>query len=337
MLRQIPSFWQVASRKRLHNAWQVWRSFQRAKSGKGINQRGLPVSISIEPTTTCNLRCPHCPSGLRQFSRPTGAMDDELFARILQELAPTLSYLLFYFQGEPYLNRGFLGWVEQAKKQHIFTATSTNAHYLNEKNAARTVSSGLDKLIVSLDGVTQESYEKYRVGGQLAKVEEGVRNILKWRKKLKSRTPYVLLQFIVFRHNEDQIQAVRALGKKWGVDQIAIKTAQVYDYENGEDFIPQNEKYSRYKKDKNGIFQIKNELLSHCWRMWHSAVITWDGRVVPCCFDKDAAYQMGSLREQSFQEIWQGEAYQRFRSQLFQDRKEIDICRNCTEGTQVWV
>mgnify|MGYP006269044565 CR=1 FL=1 len=337
MLRQIPSFWRTVSVPRLRNGWAVWKSFQRAKKGKGVVQRGLPVSISVEPTTTCNLRCPHCPSGLRQFTRPTGAMDDQLFNRLLNQLAPTLSYLLFYFQGEPYLNLRFLDWVQAAHERRIFTATSTNAHYLHARNAERTVRSGLDKLIVSVDGVSQASYARYRVGGKLAKVEEGVRTLLETRKRLGSRTPYVLLQFIVFRHNEDQIPAIQQLGKDWGVDEVGIKTAQIYDYENQQDFIPRNETYSRYRRDKNGLYVIKNKLLSHCWRMWHSAVVTWDGRVVPCCFDKDADHQMGSLQEHSFREIWHGDAYQRFREQLFRNRADIDICKNCTEGTEVWI
>lgn len=264
-------------------------------------------------------------------------MDDQLFNRLLNQLAPTLSYLLFYFQGEPYLNLRFLDWVQAAHERRIFTATSTNAHYLHARNAERTVRSGLDKLIVSVDGVSQASYARYRVGGKLAKVEEGVRTLLETRKRLGSRTPYVLLQFIVFRHNEDQIPAIQQLGKDWGVDEVGIKTAQIYDYENQQDFIPRNETYSRYRRDKNGLYVIKNKLLSHCWRMWHSAVVTWDGRVVPCCFDKDADHQMGSLQEHSFREIWHGDAYQRFREQLFRNRADIDICKNCTEGTEVWI
>ncbi len=264
-------------------------------------------------------------------------MQSDTFLRLLDELSPTLAYLLFYFQGEPYLNLRFLDWVAAAHQRHIFTATSTNAHYLTPENAQRTVRSGLDQLIVSLDGVTQESYAAYRVGGKLEKVQTGIQNVLQARRTARAQTPRVVLQFIVFRHNEDQIEAVRQLGKAWGVDQVSIKTAQIYDYATSHELIPHNDRYSRYRKDALGYYHIKNELLSHCWRMWHSAVITWDGRVVPCCFDKDARYQMGQLNEQSFEEIWRGEKYQKFREQIFSQRDQIDICKNCTEGTQVWV
>ena len=118
---------------------------------------------------------------------------------------------------------------------------------------------------------------------------------------------------------------------------MSIKTAQVYDYENSEGWIPDDEKLSRYKKDKNGEYVIKNKLYNHCWKLWHGAEITWDGRVLPCCFDKDAQYEMGRFPEDAdFRTIWQGEAYRAFRTQLLDSRKNIDICSNCTEGTKVW-
>jgi hypothetical protein len=79
-----------------------------------------------------------------------------------------------------------------------------------------------------------------------------------------------------------------------------LKTAQVYDYKNGNELIPENEQYSRYKKNSDGTYSIKNSLENNCWKLWHSCVITWDGKVVPCCFDKDAQYQLGDLQTHSF-------------------------------------
>jgi radical SAM protein with 4Fe4S-binding SPASM domain len=117
---------------------------------------------------------------------------------------------------------------------------------------------------------------------------------------------------------------------------VRFKTAQVYNYENGNPLIPENEKYSRYRRNSDGHYEVKNSLDNHCWRLWSACVITWDGKVVPCCFDKDAEHQLGNLNEASLQEIWNGERYRSFRSQLFRSRKEIDICANCSEGTKVW-
>jgi radical SAM protein with 4Fe4S-binding SPASM domain len=167
-------------------------------------------------------------------------------------------------------------------------------------------------------------------------VIEGTRNILAWKKKLKSKTPHTVFQFLVVKQNEHQIPEVYTLAKALGVDQVVLKTAQIYDYENGSDLIPENETYSRYRKNSDGSYSIKNKLLNQCWKMWHSCVITWDGKVVPCCFDKDAHHVFGDLTQTSFQEIWNGEKYQTFRKALLKSRSEIEICKNCTEGTKVW-
>lgn len=330
------NFLSKLSRKRVWNALKVIYSFYESKWTGKATQRGLPMSISFEPTTSCNLRCPECPSGLRSFTRPTGMLEDGLFKKTIDELSDTLLYLIFYFQGEPYLHPKFLELVKYASKKGIYTATSTNAHYLNDATARRTVESGLDRLIVSIDGTTQDVYEQYRVGGKLEKVLDGTRNILKWKRELKSKTPHVVFQFLVVQPNEHQIEDVKRLADEMGVDELGLKTAQIYDYEQGDPLIPTIDKYSRYSQKPDGAYQIKNGLDGHCWKMWHSCVITWDGKVVPCCFDKDAHYRLGDVSETSFQHLWQSDAYRQFRQTLLRSRSEIEMCKNCTEGTQVW-
>jgi radical SAM protein with 4Fe4S-binding SPASM domain len=324
------------SMRKAANAVRVLGSFYYSRMTGLPQQSGLPVSISIEPTTSCNLRCPECPSGLRAFSRPTGMLDKNFFEQTIDELAGHLLYLIFYFQGEPYLNPDFLDMVRYASSKNIYTATSTNAHYLNDENARRTVESGLDRLIISIDGTTQEVYEQYRIGGSLEKVLEGTQNVVKWKRRLKSKTPHTIFQYLVVKPNEHQVNDLKRIAKRLGVDEVAFKTAQVYDFENGNDLIPTTAKYSRYKKNEGGKWSIKNQLLNHCWKMWHSCVLTWDGTVVPCCFDKDATHSLGSLKNNSFKEIWFGEKYQAFRKNLLTSRSKIDICTNCTEGTKVW-
>lgn len=321
---------------RFINACKVLSSYYYSKwTGKAV-QWGLPISISFEPTTSCNLRCPECPSGLRSFTRPTGMLQDDFFRSTIDQLHRELFYLVFYFQGEPYLNPDFLNMVRYAAAKKIYTATSTNGHYLTEDNARRTIESGLDRLIISIDGTTQEVYEQYRVGGNLQKVLEGTRRVVAWKKKLKSRTPFIIFQFLVVKPNEHQLEDAKKLADEMGVDAIWFKTAQVYDFENDpNELIPVNAKYSRYKKTSSGT-QFKGNLTNHCWRLWHDPVITWDGLVAPCCFDKDASHRLGDLRNQSFESIWRSESYQSFRNKILQGRKNIDICSNCSEGTRVW-
>jgi radical SAM protein with 4Fe4S-binding SPASM domain len=141
---------------------------------------------------------------------------------------------------------------------------------------------------------------------------------------------------LVVKPNEHQIPEIYKLAKEIGIDEVKLKTAQVYDYENGNELIPTIDKYSRYRDNGDGTFSIKNTLLNHCWKLWHACVITWDGLVVPCCFDKDATHQLGDLKNKDFKHIWQDGPYQQFRSQLLKGRDKIDICTNCTEGCDVW-
>jgi radical SAM protein with 4Fe4S-binding SPASM domain len=323
--------------KRVWNAVKVFASFQTGRLLNKPLQWGYPVSISFEPTTSCNLRCPECPSGLRAFTRPTGMLKKDFFRSTIDEIHNELLYLIFYFQGEPFLNPDFLEMVKYAASKKIYTATSTNAHYLTDEMAKRTIESGLDRLIISIDGTTQDVYQQYRVGGNLEKVLAGAKNIVKWKKELKSKTPFIFFQFLVVKPNEHQVEDIKRLAKEIGVDEVRFKTAQVYDYENDPNqLIPDTDKFSRYKKNAAGTFTPKNKLANHCWKLQHANVITWDGLVVPCCFDKDAMHQLGNLKDQSFKEIWKNDNYRQFRSELMKSRKNIDICANCSEGASVW-
>lgn len=321
---------------RVWNGLKVFSSYFLTKWTNKTIQWGSPFSISFEPTTSCNLRCPECPSGLRSFTRPRGMLDEGFFRKTIDELESKLLYLIFYFQGEPYINPSFLDMVKYASDRGIYTITSTNAHFLNDANAKKTIESGLNRLIISVDGTTQDVYEQYRKEGKLDNVLRGARNIVKWKKEMKSSTPHIIFQFLVVKPNEHQIPEVYKLAKEIGVDEVKLKTAQIYDYENGNPLIPEQEQYSRYTKGKDGKYSLKNVLINHCWKLWHSCVITWDGIVVPCCFDKDAEHKLGDLKEQSFAELWQSESYQNFRTTLLKGRDQIDICTNCTEGCEVW-
>ena len=334
--KDILNFVSKLTPRRLWNVGKLLSSYYVTKWTGKATQWGLPMTISIEPTTACNLRCPECPSGLRAFSRPTGNLKQDFFRKTIDELHKQLIYLIFYFQGEPYINPGFLDMVKYAKDKGIYTITSTNGHFLNNANAKKTIESGLDRMIISVDGTTQETYENYRKEGNLESVLQGARNIVKWKKEMNSATPHTIFKFLVVKPNEHQIDEIYKIAEEIGIDEVKLKTAQVYEYEQGNDLIPTIEKYSRYKKNINGTYSVKNKLLNHCWKLWHACVITWDGLVVPCCFDKDAQHRLGDMKDKPFKEIWQGEDYDKFRKQLLKGRDQIDICKNCTEGCKVW-
>lgn len=256
---------------------------------------------------------------------------------MLQEVSRSVFYINYYFQGEPFLHPYFLKIIQQAKQHKIYTATSTNAHFITKNVADNIVKSGLDRLIISIDGLTQETYENYRVHGSLEKVLKGSQNILEAKKKFESKTPHLIFQFLAVKPNEHEIPEIFKLGNKLGIDEVRIKSAQLYDYKNGNPLMPENEKYSRYKLQSNGTYKLKYKLGNHCWRMWSSSVLTWDGKVVPCCFDKDAQHVLGSVQTDSFSEIWKSKEYTGFRNAVLQHRQDIDICQNCSEGSKVWL
>lgn len=332
----IQNFTKKLSVRRIWNAGLVLASYYLTRVLRRPIQWGLPISISFEPTTACNLRCPECPSGLRAFTRPTGNLKEDFFRATVDDLSDHLLYLIFYFQGEPYINPAFLDMVSYASRKKLYTITSTNGHFLNEENARRTIASGLDRLIISIDGTTQEVYEQYRVGGKLDTVLQGARNVVKWKRELGSPTPHIIFQYLVVRPNVHQIEEVEKLAREIGVDEVRFKTAQVYDYQNGNPLIPTIDRFARYRQQSDGTWEVKNRLLNHCWKLWHACVITWDGLVVPCCFDKDAQHRLGDLKQQRFRNIWKSDSYRAFRARLLRGRQEIDICTNCTEGCKVF-
>ena len=335
------------NRQRFGNVVQLHRDFHRARRttsrGQGASwkdakpwMRSMPMSLSIEPTTSCNLRCPECPSGLRSFTRPTGMLEPETLKSLMDELGPWLVYANLYFQGEPYLHPAMDSLVAECKSHGVYTSTSTNAHFLRAERAEAIVESGLDRLIVSIDGASQGTYAQYRIGGQLTKVLEGTENVMEAKRRVRSGGPHVVWQFLVVGPNEHELPEIEKMARRAGVDELVIKTAQIDAPRDGHPLLTRAPQLRRYDRHPDGTWHLRNSLADKCWRMWQGAVVTWDGRVVPCCFDKDADHLMGQLETNTFKEIWHNEAYEAFRSQILTARADIPMCRNCSEGTTVF-
>ena len=183
---------------------------------------------------------------------------------------------------------------------------------------------------MSIDGASQEIYEKYRVGGQLNKVLEGVEDLVYWKRELKSLTPMIEIQFIVMRANEHQIPEMKVLFKKSKADRLAFKTAQLYEFENGNERLTTIRKYARYEQTVNGGFRIKSSLPNRCLRLWSGAVVNAYGDVLPCCYDKGSDYSFGNLNNQTFDNLWHNNDASGFRDSILRNRKQYEMCRNCT-------
>lgn len=289
--------------------------------------KGMPPAVSAELTNYCNLACPECASGSGIMTRARGNMDPELFDLIIKELGPSLLNMNLYFQGEPMLHPGFFGFLERSRM--IKTTVSTNGHYLSEENAEKIIRSGLNKLIISLDGPDQETYSAYRIKGNLKTVLEGIGNISAAKKKYRS-TIKIVIQVLVNRLNESRISEIKKM--VWGYDVILnLKSMQLVNRDKTDEWLPLNTRYRRYDSIDGG-YAVRSTLPNRCSRLWWNPVITWDGKVLPCCFDKNAGYIMGDLYQNSFREIWHGKMYNDFRRSLLLGRGSIEICRNCTSG-----
>lgn len=320
--------------KRFFNALKIVSSFTFSRIFRRPIVWGMPISYSIEPTNHCNLKCPECPSGLGSLTRPLGLLKLEDFMNWIDQIKDTAFYLQLFFQGEPYINKNLPEMIKYAQRKNIYVSISTNGHFINDKNVIKILESAPDKLIYSVDGLDEETYQNYRVGGTFAQVDSALRSLVKHKKEMNLKKPFIEFQFIVMKQNEHLIDKVKEYCKEVGVNKLVFKTMQISSYENALKFLPENTKYRRYIIENNS-FRIKGEVKNHCFALWRTAVITWDGKVVPCCFDKDANFSMGTLNGVSFKEIWTSENYYNFRKSILSDRKQNQMCTNCTEGLKV--
>jgi len=309
------------------NAVQSVYSYILSSLTKRATVSGLPPAISFELTNSCNLNCPECMTGSGTMTRDKGYMDYGMFDKIIGQLGPYLLHANLYFQGEPMLHPEFFSFIERCKG--FRTTVSTNGHFLDSGNANRLAVSGLYKLIVSVDGATPESYNAYRKNGNFEKVMEGLFNVSKAVKSNKSGLKLVI-QCLVYRENEGEIKQLKLLAKKLGAS-LELKSMQVLDRERIERWAPRDANFNRYTK-KGGEYSLKSRLPNRCSRLWLAPAVTWDGKVLPCCFDKDANWVMGDLNNNSFKEIWQSPKYYNFRNGILSNRSGITICNNCCSG-----
>jgi len=315
--------------KKTINLFSLYLSYLVSGKRMRFPQRAYPAFVSVEPYNFCQLHCSECPVNQRK-AVDRKFLNDDLFMLLIDELKPYLLHSIFYFQGEPLFNKNLAKLINYAHKSGIYTSTSTNGQLLDRSMAKDLVESGLDKLIVSIDGVTQQVYEQYRAGGKLDKALQGISNVNEWKRQLKSRSPLIEIQFIVFKTNEHQIKDVKKLAKSFKADRLVLKSAQLYDFEHGHRLLTSLTKYARYFRADDGRYLIKNKLANRCLRLWTGAVISASGEVVPCCFDKDQSHSFGNITAESFGSIWHNQKASGFRASILQNRKQYEMCRNCT-------
>jgi len=307
------------------------KCFGMMKFGR-LEPAGYPSILMVEPTNLCNLKCELCPTGQGTLRAPRGSMKLANFKKIIDECGPYLLNLTLWNWGEPFLNRRVYDMIEYAKKRRIFVRVSTNGHLLKDsKNIERVVRSGMDELIFSLDGASRETFMKYRKSGDFEAVMDNLKKLVETKRRMKSRTPFIEIQFIVMRHNEHEIGKIRKLARDMGVDALKLKTVNLdmesagHEEKNAK-YLPKEWKYSRYSKNLNR----KDAIPRGCTRLWMSSVVNWDGSVSPCCYDPHRIFDMGNMfSEGGLGRVWNSEKYNALRRAVRKNKQAIVMCRQC--------
>jgi MoaA/NifB/PqqE/SkfB family radical SAM enzyme len=243
-------------------------------------------------------------------------MDLDLFKSVVDQIKHSCIWLTLYSWGEPFLNSRIHEYIEYAHNQKIATIISSNLNKpLTPEMAEQVIRSGLDVMIVSLDGVTQDVYEIYRVTGHLDRVLDNLRLLDEKKRELGSTTPHIEWQFIVMRQNEHQMDEARALADELGVNELVFKKV---DFPHGEDDLELAEKWlprqhPEYLRDEP-FFKPYAEDQRLCWRPWRSAVVNWDGGFAPCCYLTDKTQDFGDVDHSSVREIWNNDKYKAARA-----------------------
>lgn len=290
-----------------------------------------PCAVSVELTNNCNLHCPECATGSGIITRPRGLMDLTLAEKIAEELKHSLLSANLYFQGEPMLHPCFFELVDLFRG--LNSTISTNGHFLDGERCKMLALSGLGKIIVSLDGITQPVYSTYRMGGNLELVIEGVRNLSEALKRV-SNSPDLELLFLYGKHNAHELEDVKSFARSLGVS-FKVKSMEVLNPGDAEQWIPESGEKTRYEI-KGGTYDLKKRPVRGCFRVWTTPVITWDGNMLPCCFDKDAVNSFGNISEQPFESIWNGAKRKEFIAELIRTRAFCSICSKCPQGLKLF-
>jgi len=325
---RIPMRTDNLSPRKIRNLFRIgWnRVFLLAKA------RGHPYSAHISPAGLCNLRCDSCPVHEDELKGKT-VLSFNAFRKFIDEAGDYLIYIILWGWGEPLLNPDFHRMAAYAKGKNILTVTSTNLNRFSREEARKMIDSGLDALIVALDGVTEETYARLRTGGSAGRVIENTRILIEERSRARAKKPLVNLRMVVSKENEHEVEPFRQLARSLGVDMVSFKafsTRQKGFADPGIDerYAPGNEGY-RWYRYRDGFVPDRKPKRYNCRFPWTKPTLFPDGAVLACEFDFRYEHVFGNINDQSFEEIWFGPKARQFRTQFKADRDCISFCRDC--------
>ncbi|MBQ7631257.1 MAG: radical SAM protein [Paludibacteraceae bacterium] len=314
----------------MRNALRAYWSYALSLLGL-VRIQHEPLFVSVEPANICQLRCPACPVGLRNTGIPVSRdsatfISREVWQRTLEQITPCAHTIQFYFQGEPLLHKDLPQMIAEAHEAGLYTIISTNAQAMTPQLAEALVKAGLNRIIISMDGLTDASYNAYRVGGNVEQCKKALRWLHDAKADAKAKATIIELQCLRLRTNEHEWKAFKQQYKALGADRLVFKTAQLYDYTNGHPLMPTNPRYSRYTQSADGRYHRK-PLSKTCLRAWTGCVITTIGEVLPCCYDKAHAHAYGNIMERPLKELFSNEKAIAFRQAAL--TQQPLICQEC--------
>ena len=289
---------------------------------------GLPPSIQIEPTNICNLNCPLCPTGSKYGKRKGGFMSLEIFRRILDEVGDFLISVILYGWGEPFLNRELPEMIAECTARNILTITSTNGNCtITIEDALRVVDSGLSVLVIALDGSNQETYQRYRSGGNVEKVKHFASLIQEAKTRRGSGRPYTNLRAVVNRGNEEDLHNIEKVARTLGMNMFSVKSLGNLTVNTPyKTFEPLRKDWRRYEKQDK---KHRGKSLFKCPFPFRQPTIFWDGTVVGCEFDYTLENPWGTIEEQRFSQIWNCLEAQTLRKNIRKGKNRTRFCKIC--------
>lgn len=301
----------------------LWNYFNSERSyyTRTLEPPNRPMVFSIETTSYCNLKCVMCP--YPDMTRPHEMMEFEVFRKIIDEVRDYNGSIWLHNLGEPLAHPQFAELTRYVKESGLPCGFSTNATLLNEARGTEILESGLDKIILCMDGVTKESFEKMRVGASFEKVTQNIEGFLRLKKQKRVENPETIVQLIYMKDTESQVEEFK---RRWQplADRVHIKRFATWADQVGpitELSDPEHRYYPEHSK---------SSLRHPCAYLWRNVVVTAVGDVIPCCMDYDARMVMGNVKEQSLQEIWHGEKFRQARADQLAGRF-LSTCESCLE------
>jgi len=293
---------------------------------------GYPYMAHVSPSGLCDLRCDVCPAH-DPLAKGKALLPLETYKRLIDEAGDYLIYVILWSWGEPFLNPDFSRMVAYARERNILTVTSSNMNRLSDGQAAEIVESGLDLLIVALDGTTDETHSRYRRGGSAARVIENTRRLVEERRRRGRDRPFVNLRMVVSRENEHQTDDFRALAAELGVDMVSFKAFSTRQQGRADPrvdrrYAPEREEF-RWYRYQPGFAVDKLPGRYRCKFPWTKPTVFADGEVLSCEYDVHYTRSFGNLNDKSFREIWFGPEARDFRKRFNRRRDDIPFCRDC--------